>query len=138
MTFVNDQGEKERPFMIHRALLGSIERFFGILIEHYEGKFPLWLAPVQVKVLTIHESGNDYANNIMATLKQNGFRAEQDLTNEKIGYKIRVAITEKVPYMIVIGKQEIESNTISVRDRQTGETTSYSMDTFISHLKKSV
>ena len=131
MTFINDKGEKERPFMIHRALLGSIERFFGILIEHYEGKFPVWLAPVQVKILTIHESGNTYAKSIATTLKQHKVRTELDLSNEKINYKIRLAITEKAPHIMIIGKQEIEDKTVSIRNRETGETTVYTVDTFL-------
>ena len=131
MSYINSQGEKERPLMIHRALLGSLERFFGILIEHYAGKFPTWLAPVQAKVLTIHESGEEYAESIVSQLKDANLRIETDYSTEKIGYKIRNGITQKVPYLIIIGKSEIENGTLSVRDRETNETVSMSVSEFI-------
>ena len=137
MTYINDQGEKEQPIMIHRALMGSIERFFGILIEHYAGKFPFWLAPVQVKILTIHPSGEAYAQDIESQLKAENIRTECDFRNEKIGYKIREAITDKVPYFIIIGKQEIENKTISLRTRDSQDTASISLEDFISTLSKS-
>ena len=131
MSYINSNGEKERPLMIHRALLGSLERFFGILIEHYAGKFPTWLAPVQAKVLTIHESGEDYAESVVSELKDAGLRIQTDYSTEKIGYKVRNGITQKVPYLVIIGKSEIENGTISVRDRETNETTSMAISEFI-------
>ncbi len=131
MYYINKQGERQRPIMIHRALLGSLERFFGILIEHYAGKFPLWLAPIQAKVLTIHESGENYATTITKKLKEAGVRVETDFRNDKIGYKVRQGITEKVPYLIILGRQEIENNTIGVRDRETNETETMAIEDFI-------
>ncbi|RAP28001.1 threonine--tRNA ligase [Candidatus Marinamargulisbacteria bacterium SCGC AG-343-D04] len=118
MSFINSEGNKEEPYMIHRALLGSIERFFGILIEHYAGWFPAWLAPVQVKVLTVNQTTENYANTIADTLKDHDIRVEHDFSSEKIGYKIRQAIKEKVPYLIIIGNKEVEENTITLRNRQ--------------------
>ena len=103
--------------MIHRALLGSIERFFGILIEHYAGAFPTWLAPVQAKVLCITDRQRDYAEAVVAQLKAAGLRAEADLRNEKVGFKIREAEKAKVPFMLVVGDREVEAGTLSVRGR---------------------
>ena len=117
--------------MIHRALLGSLERFFGILIEHYEGKFPVWLSPVQVKILNINHDTEAYAQSIMDTLQEKDIRIETDFSSEKIGYKIRQAIMEKVPYIIVLGNKEKESNTISVRSRGEATSSTGSLDDFI-------
>jgi threonyl-tRNA synthetase len=135
MFFINKNGDRERPIMIHRALLGSLERFFGILIEHYAGKFPMWLAPIQAKVLTIHESGEEYATTVSKQLKAAGLRIENDFRNDKIGYKIRQGITEKVPYLIILGRQEIESNTIGVRNRETNETETMTIEKFVSSVE---
>jgi threonyl-tRNA synthetase len=134
MSFINSKGEKERPIMIHRALLGSLERFFGILIEHYAGKFPLWLSPIQTKILTIHESGSNYAKEIEKKLKENNIRVDVDLSKDKISAKIRNSIAEKVPYLIIIGKEEIASNTLSVRQRDTNLTISMNLSEFIERL----
>jgi threonyl-tRNA synthetase len=103
--------------MIHRALMGSVERFFGILVEHYAGAFPTWLAPVQAKVLSITDKQRRYAESVVEQLKSAGLRAEADFRNEKIGFKIREAEKAKTPYMLVIGDREMESNTASVRGR---------------------
>ena len=131
MTYIGPDGNKHRPFMIHRALLGSLERFFGILIEHYEGKFPVWLSPVQVKILNINHDTEAYAQSIMDTLQEKDIRIETDFSSEKIGYKIRQAIMEKVPYIIVLGNKEKESNTISVRSRGEATSSTGSLDDFI-------
>ena len=106
--------------MIHRALLGSIERFFGILVEHYAGKFPLWLAPTQFCVMSINQKQDDYAQGVKEEMKKNGFRAEIDLRNEKIGSKIRDHTLKKVPYLIIVGDREVSSKEITVRT-QIGE-----------------
>lgn len=115
--YMGADGEKHRPIMIHRVIFGSIERFIGILIEHYAGKFPVWLAPVQVKLLPVSDKYLSYANEIMTVLKEAGIRVEADTRNEKLGYKIREAQMDKLPYMIIAGEKEQANNTISVRQR---------------------
>ena len=115
ITYVDRDNEKKRPVMIHRALLGSMERFMGILIEHYAGKFPLWLAPLQVKLLPISDKYVDYAKSVAGELKEHGIRVEVDEREEKIGYKVRAAQLEKVPLALVVGEKEAESHTVSVR-----------------------
>ena len=112
LTYIDENGEKKRPVMLHRALFGSIERFLGILIEQFIGKFPLWLAPVQVKILSISEKFNDYAKSVYDELKSKGYRVVLDDRNEKIGKKIREAQVEKVEYMLIIGEEEV--NTLSL------------------------
>ncbi len=120
INYRGSDGKEHRPIMIHRALMGSLERFFGILIEHYAGAFPLWLSPVQVKVLTIAERHKDFADKVFHFLKDKGIRTELDIENEKIGYKIRNATIMKVPYLIIIGDKEVAEDRITVRKR-TGE-----------------
>ena len=134
--YMGADGLKHRPIMIHRVVLGSIERFIGILIEHYAGKFPVWLAPVQAKVLPISDKTSDYAEKVYRTLKVNHIRTEFDTRSEKIGYKIREAQMEKVPYMLVLGAKEEEDNTVSVRLRDSGETLTMSLDEFMARVKK--
>ena len=119
--YVGADGEKHRPIMIHRVVYGSIERFIGILIEHYAGKFPVWLSPVQVKVLTVSDKYLEYAQHIVQELKDKEVRAELDDRNEKLGYKIREARMDKVPYIIIVGEKEQENGTISVRSRDAEE-----------------
>ncbi len=119
--YTGADGKKRRPIMIHRVIFGSIERFIGILIEHYAGKFPVWLAPVQVKLLSVSDKYTPYANKIMKILKEAGIRVEADTRNEKLGYKIREAQMDKVPYMIIAGEKEQANNTISVRQRDGEE-----------------
>ncbi|CAH2212346.1 threonyl-tRNA synthetase [Tepidibacter aestuarii] len=136
LTYVGKDGEKHRPIMIHRVAFGSIERFIGILIEHFAGKFPLWLAPVQVKVLPISDKYIDYANKVKEILFDKGIRVEIDNRAEKIGYKIREAQLEKVPYMLIVGEKEQENNEISVRSRDKGEIGSISVDEFIESILK--
>jgi threonyl-tRNA synthetase len=117
MMYRGSDGKEHRPIMIHRALMGSLERFFGILIEHYAGSFPVWLTPVQVKILTIAERHADYAMSLSETLKKEEIRTELDIENEKIGYKIRNATLMKVPYLVIIGDKEVSENTVTVRKR---------------------
>ncbi|MCI1665048.1 MAG: threonine--tRNA ligase [Atopobiaceae bacterium] len=138
LTYTDADGSKKRPIMIHRVIYGSIERFIGILIEHYAGKFPTWLAPCQVKVLPVSEKTLDYAKGVTAALKAAGIRATLDERDEKIGYKIREARSiDRVPYMLILGEKESEAGTISVRDR-TNETTSRSLDDFIADITEEV
>jgi threonyl-tRNA synthetase len=118
MEYVAADGSRKRPIMIHRALLGSLERFFGILVEHFEGRFPLWLAPVQAVVLNITDRQADYVATVVDSLKKQGFRIESDLRNEKIGFKIREHTIQRIPYLLVVGDQEMESALVAVRTRE--------------------
>ena len=134
LEYVNEAGEKERPIMIHRVCFGSIERFIGILTEHYAGKFPTWLAPVQVKVLPVSEKTMDYSQKVYEALRAAGVRAVLDESNEKIGYKIRQAQqVDRVPYMLVLGAKESEAGTVSVRDRK-GDTVTLPLDEFVANV----
>ncbi len=119
--YIGADGEKHRPIMLHRVVLGSIERFMGILIEHFAGKFPLWLSPVQVKILPISDKFADYAKIVEASLKTEGLRCEIDSRPEKIGYKIRNARLERVPYILIVGEREVNTNCVSVRKRDEGD-----------------
>jgi threonyl-tRNA synthetase len=121
LEYTGDDNQKHRPFMIHRALFGSIERFFGVLIEHYAGAFPLWLAPVQVTVLPITDRINGYAEQVAAELRSAGFRVESNTISDKIGAKIRDAQMQKIPYMLVLGDKELEDGTVAVRERKQGD-----------------
>ena len=134
LSYVGQDGEKHQPIMIHRALLGSLERFFGVLIEHYGGAFPLWLAPVQVTVIPITDRQHEYARMVFDQLQNAGIRTKLDDRNEKVGYKIREAETQKIPYMIVLGDKELEAETISVRKRQEGDQGSMKIDEFITEI----
>ena len=124
--------------MIHRVAFGSVERFIGILIEHFAGAFPTWLAPVQVKVLPISEKYEEYAKSVKAQLDEAGIRAEIDLRSEKIGYKIREAQTQKIPYMLVVGQKEEADGTVSVRSRFKGDEGSRELSSFISDVKEEI
>ena len=137
-TYIGQDGEKHRPVMIHRVLLGSIERFIGILIEHYAGKFPVWIAPTQVKILPISDKFNDYAKEVKDALFAKGLRVEIDDRAEKIGFKIREAQLEKVPYMLVVGEKEVEAKAVSVRSRDKGEMGSMALDEFVAMVCKEV
>jgi threonyl-tRNA synthetase len=128
MEYVGADGQKHRPVMIHRTAFGSIERFFGILIEQFAGAFPTWLAPVQVKVLPISDKYNEYAEKVKKQLEEKNIRAEVDERAEKIGYKIREAQMEKVPFMFVVGEKEVENNSVSVRERKQGDMGSMNID----------
>lgn len=134
MTYINAQGQKQRPVMIHRALLGALERFFGVLIEHYAGKFPFWLAPVQIKLLTVSDACEDYAKEVQAFFREKSYRVDLDLSSEKIGYKVRQAVLEHVPVMGVIGKKEIESRTVSIRFRDGKDHGAVDWDTMLNTL----
>ena len=134
--YTGEDGQKHRPIMIHRVVFGSIERFIGILIEHYAGKFPVWLAPVQVKILPVSDKSMDYALEVERSLKEKGIRVETDCRNEKIGYKIREAQLEKLPYMLIIGDKEKEDKTVSVRMREKGDIGSMALDEFAARVKK--
>lgn len=135
LEYTGADGQKHRPIMIHTVTFGSIERFIGILTEHYAGAFPLWLAPVQVKVMPITDRSRDYAEKIYNRLFDEGFRVETDFRNEKIGYKIREAQTQKIPYMIVVGDKEAEAGLISLRVRGQGDQGTTTLDEFIEKIK---
>ena len=130
LEYVGEDGQKHRPVMIHRVVLGSIERFIGVITEHFAGAFPAWLSPVQVKVLPVTDRAADYANEIVAKLDAQGFRGECDLRNEKIGKKIREATLEKIPYMLVVGDRDMENQTVSVRTRGGEDLGAMSFDEF--------
>jgi len=132
--YVAEDGTRHVPVMLHRAILGSFERFIGILIEHFEGKFPLWLSPEQIVVLNITDRQGKYVQNIANTLKKEGFRASVDLRNEKIGFKIREHTLQRVPYQLVVGDKELEMNTVAVRTRAGEDMGSMTLDAFIEHL----
>ncbi len=139
LSYIDEDGNKKTPVMIHRALFGSFERFIGIITEHYAGAFPTWLAPVQVKVLPIStEKHGEYAKKLADELTEEGFRVEVDDRNEKIGYKIREAQTQKVPYMLVVGDKEIESNSVGVRARAEGDLGAMSKEEFKAKLSEEV
>ena len=138
LTYVGEDGQKHRPIMIHRVIFGSIERFIGILTEHYAGAFPLWLAPQQVVILPISEAFQANAEKIKEDLQAANIRASVDKRNEKIGYKIRQAQLKKIPYMLVVGEKEVSSNTVSVRSRKNGDLGSMSLAEFMSTLKEEI
>lgn len=130
LEYTGDDNQKHRPFMIHRALFGSIERFFGVLIEHYAGAFPLWLAPVQVAVLPITDRINEYADQVAADLRSSGFRVESNTRSDKIGAKIRDAQMQKIPYMLILGDQELANGQVAVRERKQGDVGAMSLEEF--------
>jgi threonyl-tRNA synthetase len=138
LVYIGADGEKHRPVMIHRTIFGSIERFIAILTEHYAGAFPVWLAPVQVKVLPITDKHNEYAEQVRRKLFDLGFRAEADLRNEKVGYKIREAQMEKIPYMLIVGDKELQEGTVSVRTRDKGDVGTRSLNEFIEEITEMV
>ncbi len=139
LTYVDENNEKQRPIMIHRVCYGSIERFIGILTEHFAGKFPTWLSPVQAKVMTLPGTDDSFAKQVYETLCDAGVRADLDNRNETIGYKIREARSiDRCPYMIIIGAKEIENKEISVRSRDTGETTVYKLEEFVEKIAKEI
>ena len=138
LTYIGEDGEKHRPVMLHRVIFGSIERFIGILTEHFAGAFPVWLSPVQVKILPISDAQLEYTNKIAEELKKYNIRVEIDNRSEKIGYKIREAQLQKIPYMLVLGEKEVKNNTVSVRNRKDGDLGVISIEEFISKIKKEV
>jgi threonyl-tRNA synthetase len=138
LTYISEDGSKKRPVMIHRVIFGSIERFLGILTEHYAGAFPVWLAPVQVKVLTVASRHTSYAVEVADYLEQAGIRAEVDVRNERVGYKIRDGELEKVPYLLVLGDQEVESHTVRERKRGSGDQGAFRLDEFAAKVKDEI
>lgn len=138
LEYTAEDGSKKRPIMIHRVCFGSIERFIGILIEHFAGKFPVWLAPVQVKVIPVSEKSMDYATGVYEKLKAAGIRTELDHKDEKVGYKIRQAQLEKVPYMLVLGEKEAAEGAITVRSRDKGDLGVAGLDGFIEDIKRMI
>ncbi len=138
LEYTGADGEKHRPIMIHRVAFGSIERFIGILIEHFAGKFPTWLAPVQVRVMAVSEKFSDYAQKIQDELIEAGIRSEADLRNEKLGYKIREARMQRVPYMVIVGEKEVEEGTISVRRRDEGDIGAMKAEELIKKIQEEV
>lgn len=138
LTYVGSDNKKHRPVMIHRVIFGSIERFIGIIIEHFAGKFPLWLAPVQVKILTVAEAFTGYAEDVAKKLEEAGLRVETDLRNEKIGYKLREARNQRVNYILIIGEREEEANTVTVRSAKIGELGAMKVDELCQKLTREV
>ena len=135
LEYVGQDNEKHQPVMVHRALYGSVERFFGILLEHYAGAFPVWLAPVQAIVLPIADRHNEYARTVLQRLEAEGFRAEIDERSEKVNYKIREAQLMKIPYMLVVGDREASESKVAIRHRKHGDQGAQSLDQFVAHLK---
>ena len=138
LSYVGSDGKEHRPYMVHRALLGSIERFFGILIEHYAGAFPLWLAPEQVRILPISDKALDYARKVQSGLREAGLRVDIDLSAEKLGAKIRRAQLEKVPFMLVVGGRDEEAGKVSARSREKGDLGAMDLDAFMAIFKESL
>ena len=138
LTYIGEDGEKHRPVMLHRVIFGSIERFIGILTEHYAGAFPTWLSPVQVKLLPIADSHKEYAEKVAEELDKSGIRVEIDERQEKIGYKIREAQLQKIPYMLVVGEKEVEANGVGVRSRKDGDIGQMSLGDFIKKIKEEI
>ena len=136
LEYVGEDGEKYRPVVIHRAILGTLDRFMAFLIEETKGAFPLWLSPLQVKILPISDKQNEYGEKVKAKLEEKGIRVELDNRNEKIGYKIREAQLEKIPYMLVVGDKEVESNSVSVRSRENGDIGQEDVEEFIKNLEE--
>jgi len=138
MSYIGEDGKEHRPFMVHRALLGSIERFFGVLIEHFAGAFPVWLAPIQVAVIPVSEHYVDYAKKVADNLKKHSIRVETDVRNEKIGFKIRNWETNKVPYMLILGEKEQTAGNISIRQHKKGDQGSFALSNFIDNITNEI
>ena len=139
ISYVDEGGDRnKRPVMLHRALFGSLERFIGILIEHYEGKFPLWLAPVQAVLMNITDKQAEYTSEVEKSLKNQGFRVISDLRNEKIGFKIREHTIQRIPYLLIIGDKELEKGEVSVRTQSGEDLGSLSIDSFASRLSSEI
>jgi len=138
LVFTNEKGEEENPVMVHRAILGSYERFLSLLIEHFAGAFPVWLSPVQVKILSVGEAHHDYCQKLAQELRQHQLRVETDTDSDTINYKIRKATGEKVPYVLVIGDKEVESDKLSIRDRGQAKTREVDKKEFIKEIKKEI
>jgi threonyl-tRNA synthetase len=137
-SYIAEDNNRKRPVMLHRAILGSFERFIGMLIEHYAGLFPAWLAPTQAVVMNITDKQADFAEEVVRTLEESGFRAKSDLRNEKIGFKIREHTLLKVPYLLVIGDREVESKAVAVRTREGEDLGSMPLSQFVELLTRAV
>ena len=137
-TYIGEDSRKHTPIMLHRAIFGSLERFFGILIEHHAGRLPAWLAPVQAVVMTITDRQADYVRRVAETLKNQGVRVESDLRNEKVGFKIREHTLQRVPYLLVAGDREVEANSLAVRTRNGKDLGVMSLETFAAGLNREV
>ena len=138
LSYIDHEGAKKTPIMVHRALFGSFERFIGIITEHFAGAFPVWLSPVQVKILPIADVHREYARDLQAKLEKIGIRVEVDEREEKIGYKIREAQLEKTPYMLVVGDKEIETNAVGVRQRGKGDIGQMPVEDFVQKLTEEI
>lgn len=138
LEYTGADGEKHRPIMIHRVVFGSIERFIGILTEHFAGAFPIWLAPVQVELMPIADRHNEFTAKVAAELKKRGIRVEVDDRSEKIGFKIREAQLQKIPYMLVIGDKEVETENVSIRCRKRGDIGTMSVSDFCNMVEKEI
>jgi threonyl-tRNA synthetase len=136
LTFQDAEGNRSRPYMVHRAIFGSLERFFGVLIEHYAGAFPLWLAPTQAVVIPIADRHHEYARSVQAQLREQGFRAEVDDRGERMNLKIRNAQMQKIPYMLVVGDREQEQAAVSVRQREEGDLGSMALADLAARMKR--
>ncbi|MRR08113.1 MAG: threonine--tRNA ligase, partial [Deltaproteobacteria bacterium] len=138
LTYVDADGERKRPVMVHRVILGSIERFIGVLIEHFAGNFPVWLSPVQAIVMTVTDNQQSYAAQVFETLRSSGIRVRKDFRNEKLGFKIREAQLQKIPYMLVIGDKEVESGTIAPRFRDGSNLAAMKPEEFVAFINEDV
>ena len=136
VTYIDSDGSKKRPIMLHRVIFGSVERFIGILIEHYAGAFPLWLSPTQINIVPVNNLYHlEYSKEIMEKLKENNIRVELDDREEKLGYKLRESVIKKIPYTLIIGQKETDENKISYRKYGTEETVTVTLEEFINKLK---
>ncbi len=138
LSYIDSNGEKKTPILVHRAIFGSFERFIGIITEHFAGAFPVWLSPVQVSILPISDHQKEYAEKVKAILEEKGIRVELDARQEKIGYKIREAQLQKVPYMLILGEKEVEANAVGVRKRKEGDIGQMSIEDFVSMISKEI
>jgi threonyl-tRNA synthetase len=138
LTYIGEDGNKHRPVVIHRVVYGSMERLLALLIEHYGGAFPAWLAPVQVEVIPVTDRSHEYASEVHQELINEGFRVSLDRRNEKVGYKIREAQVKKIPYMLIVGDREVDSRQVAVRHREQGDLGSGVLAEFVLKLKKEV
>lgn len=138
LTYIDENNEKVRPVVIHRAIFGSIDRFFGILIEHFSGAFPIWLAPTHVQIVPVSSVHLDYALNVQSILRNEGIRVEIDQRNEKLGYKVREAQLQKVPYMLILGDEEVSDGTVNVRKFGSQKTENLSIENFALLIKQQI
>jgi threonyl-tRNA synthetase len=138
LFYMDRDGQRRRPVILHRVIVGALERFIGILIEHYAGKFPLWLSPTQVVVMTVTEKEEGYAKSVFSVLRERGFRAELDDRNETLAYKVRQAVQRKIPYLVIVGRREAAENTLTVRGRDEGEMRGIILEEFMEMMKKRI